>query len=373
LTAKSSTSPSTNVTPCPPPKKKTKKKGRKKKGTIPKVKVHDRPVPVVMKGEKKPLRISASGKEMGFRNESELPSGWKVVTRERGKNGGTSGTYKFYVDPDGNSHRSIAAINRFLGLEQPICYTRSNKKDARTAKLSSDTVGIALLKETFEMDDNVDGGKSNKSNKVKKCKVCKNRGFNKKGLPPQIPYMCIGSPSLDAALKAMENIENAEGALNSIAKQLLSTHRNAPRVVSTASKKTNQWAQCSKCEKWRTLPPDVKPETLPDMWTCEMNMWDPIRSSCKIEEEPWDESEVTVKDTKDMIKSQDIKVGVEYDGWCNANLVFYPCKVIDERVFEGTRQIKIHFKGWQPRFDEWIDENSGRIYARYSKLSKKSG
>ena len=100
-----------------------------------------------------------------------------------------------------------------------------------------------------------------------------------------------------------------------------------------------------------------------------MNMWDPVRSSCKIEEEPWDESEVTVKDTKDMIKSQDIKVGVEYDGWCNANLVFYPCKVIDERVFEGTRQIKIHFKGWQPRFDEWIDENSGRIYARHSKLS----
>ena len=49
LTAKSPTSPSSNVaeaTPCPPPKKKTKKKGRKKKSTIPKVKVHDRPVPL---------------------------------------------------------------------------------------------------------------------------------------------------------------------------------------------------------------------------------------------------------------------------------------------------------------------------------------
>jgi len=233
-------------------------------------------------------------------------------------------------------------------------------------------MGIALLKETFELNDNVDSSVK-KVNKIKRCKVCKNRGFDGNGSPPQIPYMCIGSPSLDAALKSMENAENAEGVLNLIAKQLLSTNRNAPRIVSTGSKKTNQWAQCNKCEKWRTLPPTIKPETLPDMWTCEMNVWDPVRSSCDIEEEPWDESELTIKDTLHMIKPQDIKVGEQYDGWCVANLVYYPCRVIDERINDNTgkRQIKIHFQGWQPRFDEWIDDTSERIYARHSKLPMK--
>ena len=371
-----STSSSSNLSDTHPKKKKTKKKKTTKK-TFSKIKVHDMPVPIVSKErkdnvERKSRPVSASGKEMGFRNDSELPSNWKVVIRKRGVHGGMSGTYKLYVDPDGNSHRSIAAINRFLGLEQPIYHNKSGKKDARAAKLSSDTMGIALLKDTFEMDDSVDGGKAKNRSKIKKCKVCKNRGFDKNGMPPQIPYMCIGSPSLDAALKSMEHDENAESVLNNIAKQLLSTNRNAPRIVSTASGKTNQWAQCSKCEKWRTLPPDVKTETLPDMWTCEMNIWDPVRSSCKVEEEPWDASEVTVRDTKDMMKPQDIKIGEHYDGWCNANLVYYPCKVMDERVNQtsGTRQIKIHFKGWQPRFDEWIDETSGRIYSRYSKLPK---
>ena len=45
------------------------------------------------------------------------------------------------------------------------------------------------------------------------------------------------------------------------------------------------WVACSKCDKWRSLPPSVDVEQLPDVWHCEMNEFDPSHNSCDHEEE----------------------------------------------------------------------------------------
>ncbi|XP_051878502.1 MORC family CW-type zinc finger protein 3-like [Pristis pectinata] len=45
------------------------------------------------------------------------------------------------------------------------------------------------------------------------------------------------------------------------------------------------WVQCETCMKWRKLPPEVDPESLPENWYCNMNP-DPKFRDCSIPEEP---------------------------------------------------------------------------------------
>ncbi|XP_059507418.1 MORC family CW-type zinc finger protein 3-like isoform X3 [Stegostoma tigrinum] len=45
------------------------------------------------------------------------------------------------------------------------------------------------------------------------------------------------------------------------------------------------WVQCETCMKWRKLPPEIDPESLPENWYCNMNP-DPKFRSCSIPEEP---------------------------------------------------------------------------------------
>jgi len=45
------------------------------------------------------------------------------------------------------------------------------------------------------------------------------------------------------------------------------------------------WVQCNNCDKWRSLPPTVNPDTLPDIWTCNLNIFDPERMACDAQEE----------------------------------------------------------------------------------------
>ncbi|KAJ8604689.1 hypothetical protein CTAYLR_006545 [Chrysophaeum taylorii] len=53
------------------------------------------------------------------------------------------------------------------------------------------------------------------------------------------------------------------------------------------------WVQCERrtCRKWRRLPQDVAPESLPDRWVCSMNTWDTRFASCAADEEDVDEVE----------------------------------------------------------------------------------
>jgi len=47
------------------------------------------------------------------------------------------------------------------------------------------------------------------------------------------------------------------------------------------------WVACNKCDKWRSLPPTVDMSSLPDIWTCDMNTYDPSRANCAAEEEKY--------------------------------------------------------------------------------------
>ncbi len=46
-----------------------------------------------------------------------------------------------------------------------------------------------------------------------------------------------------------------------------------------------EWVQCDKCKKWRVLPDNVKAASLPDLWYCQMNVYDPKRSKCEAPEQ----------------------------------------------------------------------------------------
>eukprot|EP01031_Cornospumella_fuschlensis_P037178 gene37178-45124_t len=58
-----------------------------------------------------------------------------------------------------------------------------------------------------------------------------------------------------------------------------------------ASSKEPVWAQCNNCDKWRSLPWTIDPNSLPDIWTCDMNIYDPSRANCDAPEEQYEKEE----------------------------------------------------------------------------------
>jgi len=46
-----------------------------------------------------------------------------------------------------------------------------------------------------------------------------------------------------------------------------------------------EWVQCDSCGKWRVLPDSVKVSSLPNLWYCHMNMYDPKRRACDAPEQ----------------------------------------------------------------------------------------
>ena len=51
------------------------------------------------------------------------------------------------------------------------------------------------------------------------------------------------------------------------------------------------WVQCNKCDKWRALPNTVDVSRLPDVWYCNLNIWDTERMSCDVPEETYRDPE----------------------------------------------------------------------------------
>ena len=43
--------------------------------------------------------------------------------------------------------------------------------------------------------------------------------------------------------------------------------------------------QCESCSKWRSVPPHIVDEGLPDSWVCSMNTWEVAFAKCIVEEE----------------------------------------------------------------------------------------
>ena len=49
------------------------------------------------------------------------------------------------------------------------------------------------------------------------------------------------------------------------------------------------------------------------------------------------------------------------DGYCNKTFKWYEAKILEIADMEGIKSIKVHFKGWNSKYDEWLDINSERI------------
>eukprot|EP01035_Chromulina_nebulosa_P018960 gene18960-24770_t len=55
------------------------------------------------------------------------------------------------------------------------------------------------------------------------------------------------------------------------------------------------WVQCNNCDKWRSLPSFVDVDSLPDIWSCELNIYDNTRNSCDAPEENYKQTDGQLK------------------------------------------------------------------------------
>lgn len=63
--------------------------------------------------------------------------------------------------------------------------------------------------------------------------------------------------------------------------------KQAKKSENSKKNKTEEdpWVQCDRCHKWRHLPNSVDLESLPEHWFCELNVYDPKRSTCEAPEQ----------------------------------------------------------------------------------------
>jgi len=124
--------------------------------------------------------------------------------------------------------------------------------------------------------------------------------------------------------------------------------------------KKNNWVQCEKCEKWRRVPwfvDDVELEQITEFVCTDSNKWYSDRAfTCDTPEDDFDPTSEYVDSTKgDRITEW--KIGMQLDGWCLANERWYEAKVIAIK----DDMVKVHFKGWNTKADEWIAKDSDRV------------
>ena len=58
-------------------------------------------------------------------------------------------------------------------------------------------------------------------------------------------------------------------------------------AAATVPEDDRVWVQCNTCDKWRALPNTVDPAALPDIWFCELNIYDDNRNCCEVRIQSW--------------------------------------------------------------------------------------
>lgn len=201
-----------------------------------------------------------------------------------------------------------------------------------------------------------------------------------------------GSPMLDIALGKVDAVEKV---LKELRTQSNGTNINGTTVhdksssgntKSKSSKKmkldTTQydsilppeqptsWVQCEQCKKWRRVPWHIDVDSLPEVWDCAMNTWDPDSANCVISQDLYDPvKENTLNYSSPLVKQhqdiKDMKIGEWRDVFCLKNLVYYEAQIKKVKIAKNGKKdppkILFHYKGWSNSFDEWIPYNSERI------------
>ena len=130
------------------------------------------------------------------------------------------------------------------------------------------------------------------------------------------------------------------------------------------------WVQCDACNKWRRVPWHVDLEALPDPWVCGQNTWDIDAATCAAPQDAYDASKENAmysdRDAQNTFALADFSVGSWWDVYCTKNLVYYEAQVVRLRAPTGKKkgqatQLLFHYKGWSPKFDEWVAFDSERI------------
>lgn len=73
---------------------------------------------------------------------------------------------------------------------------------------------------------------------------------------------------------------------------------------------------------------------------------------------------------KPVLNRNDIKIGDNLDGYCIKTFKWYESKVVDILYTSEGVKLKMHFKGWNSKFDELIDITSDRIAPHGSEINK---
>jgi hypothetical protein len=127
------------------------------------------------------------------------------------------------------------------------------------------------------------------------------------------------------------------------------------------------WVQCELCKKWRRVAWHVDPETLPELWECPLNTWDIDNATCDAPQDSYDPSKENTVDYKSELTQNTLEtsnINEWRDVYCVKNLVYYEAQIKKIKVPKKANdkaKILFHYKGWSPKFDEWIVYDSERI------------
>jgi hypothetical protein len=107
---------------------------------------------------------------------------------------------------------------------------------------------------------------------------------------------------------------------NNAATHTTHTNNTDTNITSNTANNNNEnsngvWVQCNLCEKWRLLPSHVIPESLPEVWTCDQNIFDPLRNHCAAPEEDYSREEEMAGNDSRQLGSQDIPGKVFVAKW----------------------------------------------------------
>ena len=84
---------------------------------------------------------------------------------------------------------------------------------------------------------------------------------------------------VDSVTKAMEYLSPQSSSSSSAASKNTKTDNSQFDSILPPEVPTS-WVQCESCRKWRRVAWHVDGNTLPDLWECTMNHWEPENATC---------------------------------------------------------------------------------------------